>query len=88
MKIQEAQQILHDNGFLIEGLDYYMKFYHDVWDKIENDPYFTEYSDFYNEALINAVNNQIDNLIKKYYNKSIDQDVDECIEFIKKELEK
>lgn len=88
MKLDEAQQILTENGFLMEGLDYYMKFYNDVWDKIENDSYFTEYSDYYNDALINAVNNQIDNLIQKYYNKSIDQDVDECIEFIKEELDK
>lgn len=87
MELSEARQILTENGFLVEGLDYYTKFFNDVWDKIENDPYFTEYSDFYDDALINAVNNQIDNLIQKYYDKSIDHDVDECIEFIKKNLE-
>lgn len=87
MKLHEAKQILHYNGFLIEGLDYYTKFYNDVYNTMDNDPYFTEYSDFYNDSIGVAKSSEIDNLIQKYYDKSIDQDVNECIEFIKKELE-
>lgn len=87
MELNEAIDKLNKAGLIVEGLDYYTKFLNDVYNAMDNDPYFTDYSDFYHDSIGAAKSSEIGDLIQRYWDESIDQDVDECIEFIKKELE-
>ena len=86
MKLYEAKQILTENGFFVEGLDYYTKFYNDVWNKLEEDPYLSEYSEFYHDTYLNAKSSEIDDLIQQYWDENEYTDTEDCCNKIKNKL--
>lgn len=79
MRLDEAKQILENNGYLVEDTDDYSEydFYEDVWNKINNMEFFTEDSNFYGGPIAEKKKADIDAFISEYYASM--PDVDDCI---------
>lgn len=87
MELNEAENILNKNGFLIEKIENYEDFRLTIWNMLKKDAWMNDYPTYSDKTYLELTDpKEIDNLIKQYWEEDNEHDLDMCLEYVKVNL--